>query len=387
MLTSLRKLFARPRPGSRPRLGVEALDDRTLPSADLAVLSARLDTPTAVAFEYRTSSYLGLVPVGVYRSADPVFDPADERVGGATLIPTFGGTWTGRVALGAELPADPARKHVLVVADPAGRVAERDEGNNAASFRKLVLGGVAHGLTLTGQLPAWFEPTARALEADGYDRVIRFDWLALSQVPVPGGAVLAGWDLAGRVRAAAAELAARPTDVVDLHLIGHSRGSGVVSQALLALDLVPGPRPLRLGYTTQTLLDPHVAGNTGSLEDGLAQLASGATVNTVGGFSYNPANPLGVLFAYGTLAFQAVSQDPPAFVPAGVDRAEVVYQRLAWDQTAPDAIERVIGLNFQSPPPAAIPNLSGRPVVATDVGAFGVGHFEVPTWYLTEVLL
>ena len=42
-----------PAPRPRTRLGVESLDDRTLPSAglpDVAVLSARLEDPTTVAF-------------------------------------------------------------------------------------------------------------------------------------------------------------------------------------------------------------------------------------------------------------------------------------------------------------------------------------------------
>ncbi|HVK11063.1 MAG TPA: hypothetical protein VM597_20000 [Gemmataceae bacterium] len=399
MFSFLRKILPSPRAGRaasasvprpRTRLGVEALDDRALPSAglpDIAILSARLEDPTAVAFEYRKIGHTSPFRVGVYRSADPAFDPADERVGGTIVRFPGGGVRTGRVDLGAELPTDPARKYVLVVADPGGTVAERDEGNNAASFRKLALSGIAHGFTLTGQVPAWMEPMAQALEAKGYDAVIRYEWLALSQNPVPGGAVIAGQDLAARVRAAAAALAVRPGDVVDLHLIGHSRGTGVVSQALLGLDQVPGPRALQLGYTTQTLLDPHVARNEGTLAEGLTELATGTGVSRVGGFSYDPTNPTGVALATGTLTFQALAQDPPAFVPAGVDRTEVFFQRLAWYQTAPGSVELLIGLNFLSPLPGDIPNPFGWPVYSIDVGAYGVGHFEVPQWYLANVVL
>jgi hypothetical protein len=69
-----------------------------------------------------------------------------------------------------------------------------------------------------------------------------------------------------------------------------------------------------------------------------------------------------------------------------VDQPEVVFQQLAWDQTAPDSVERLIGLNFLPPPLIAVPNFSGRLVAATDVSSQGVGHIEVPDWYLANAV-
>jgi hypothetical protein len=175
--------------------------------------------------------------------------------------------------------------------------------------------------------------------------------------------------------------------VVDLHLIGHSRGTAVISQAFRSLEANPGPRALQLGFFQGTYLDPHVARNFGPLSAGLAELAAGTGVSTVGAFSYDPARLTARLFAAGTLAFQAGADDPPAFVSANVDRAEMYYQRLAWDQTAPGSVERLVGVNFLSPLPSEVPNFSANPIVATDLGPQGVGHYEVPVWYLNNVVL
>jgi hypothetical protein len=298
------------RTARRPYL--EALEDRAVPSVDVAALSASLQTPTAIRFEYRVTGQPGPFEVGVYRSADPVFDAGDLPVGTPrTLAPAGEGVRTATLPLGSELPLDPARKYVLVVADPGGAIPEQDESDNTASFRKLALGAVAHGYSLTGAAPAWVDQMADALQAKGYDAVIRFDWAPLSQLPVPGGAALAGRALAAEVRQAARDLAELPNDVVDVHFIGHSRGTAVVSQALLSLARSPGPRALRLGYFKETLLDPHVARNQGSLLAGLQELAAGTGVSLVGQFSYDPTRAASRLFAAGVLAFQALTHDPP----------------------------------------------------------------------------
>ena len=59
---------------------------------------------------------------------------------------------------------------------------------------------------------------------------------------------------------------------------------------------------------------------------GRAELAARTGLSTVGQFSYNPASAAARAFAYATLTFQAAMRDPPAFVPANVDRAEVFFQ-------------------------------------------------------------
>src|SRR4051794_20594408 len=59
-----------------------------------------------------------------------------------------------------------------------------------------------------------------------------------------------------------------PGDGIDLHLIGHSRGSVVVSQAAIALQELDqgGSLPqLTAGRLRLTFLDPHPAHNTHTL--------------------------------------------------------------------------------------------------------------------------
>lgn len=372
------------------RLNLEPLDDRTLPAiglfasggTDAVVVSPRLATPNIVAFDYATSGETGPVLVGVYHSADPFFDPSDELVGGTAVAPRTGGTAFAPLFTG-ELPTDLGRKFVLVVADPFDSVAETVEFNNTAFFRKFAVGAVVHGFSLSGGLPPWLFPAAATVQAQGYDLVIPYVWAPLSQSPTPGGPAIAAEGLANMLRTLASFVG--PNDVVDLHLIGHSRGSGVVSQTFMSLVLNPGPRQLQLGYYRETLLDPHVAGNNGPLELGLAELAIGTGFNPVGGFSYDPAG-IGRTVAAGVLNFQAGSQDPPAFFAPNVDQPEVVFQQLAWDATTPDSVERLIGLNFLPPPVVAIPNLSGRLVAATDISSEGIGHIEVPDWYLANAV-
>lgn len=368
------------------RLAVEELGTRVLPSADIAVLAARLDAPTLVRFEYQAADTPGPFAVGVYRSADPAFDPSDIRVGGVEVTPALTtGTQVGAVALAAELPTDLGRKYVLVVADPGQAVTETSEANNAASFRKLAVAGVAHGLTLNGLPPAWLAPMAAALRAEGYDAAIPFVWTPLSQLPIPGATVLAGQLLAGQVRATAAGLAG-PNDAVDVHLIGHSRGTSVVSQAFLGLERNPGSRAVRVGYYTETLLDPHVANNVGGTAAALAQLAANTGSVPAALLSYDPTRLTARLFAAGTVAFQAAAQDPAAFAPASVDRVEVYYQQLRWDQTAAGSVEQLTGVNFLAPDPSTIRTLGGQTIYATNLSPFGIGHYEVPLYYLASVV-
>jgi hypothetical protein len=303
----------------------------------------------------------------------------------AAVAPAGGGTRTGRVALARELPIDPARPYVLVVADPGNAISETDNGNNAAHFRKLTLGVLTHGLSLFGNRPTWIDQVGDALEALGYADTVRFEWVARSRLPAPDLAILTGLELAQAVRQRAAELATQPGDVVDVHFIGHSRGTAVVTVALLALQIAPGPPELALGYFKQTLLDPHVARNHGTRAAGLAELARRNGVSNVGLFSYNPNSALVRTAAAGVIAFQATAQDPVPFIPAVADEAEVFFQRLPLNRTVTS--DRLLGVNLWAELPGAIANPAGRPVVFINLAPFGVGHTNVPEFYLFLITL
>jgi hypothetical protein len=392
-LQMLRALFRSESPAARPRLAVEALDDRIVPAFDIAVSNAHLIVPTAVGFDYTATDPATEVTVWAFRSADATFDSGDELVGGNIITtPEGGGSGAASIGLFGELELDPARDFVLVVADPSGQVEETNEDNNTSSFRKVAFAALAHGFTLTGLPPAWLETTAAQMRAEGYEYVLPFVWTPMSQLPIRGGTVLAGQVLAQVVRDAAPYLTG-PNDVMDVHLIGHSRGTAVVSQAFESLTRNPGPDAVELGFFKQTLLDPHVARNFGPLAVGRAEVRNATgieAVSSVGQFSFDPSRLSSRAYAQAVLNFQALANDPPAFVPAAVDQAEVYFQRLPWNQTTftipglPLPVEQITGLNFLAP--TSVPNAFGRPVESINLNSEGVGHYEVPDWYRINVV-
>jgi hypothetical protein len=378
------------RQASTPRrasaLRLEPLEERTVP-ADIAMLSAHLDAPTVVGFDYQITAGTGPFQVAVFRSADAVFDSSDVLVGAPQTVTPAASTsvQTGQIALAAKLPIDPVRHFVLVVADPGGSVPESDETNNTASFRKLALGVIAHGLSLFETRAAWVDDLGNLLEAKGYAATVRLDWVVRSRIPAPNLAILTGVELAQTVRAQAAALATQSNDVVDVHFIGHSRGTAVISVALLALQIDPGPPALALGFHKETLLDPHVARNHGTLAAGRAELAARTGFSSVGLFSYNPGSTLARNIAAAVLSFQATARDPVPFIPANVDTAEVFFQQLVWNRTI--TLDRVGGINLWAEPRSAIANPFLRPALFINIGALGIGHTGVPELYERLVAL
>jgi hypothetical protein len=370
-------------------LRVEGLEGRITP-ADVAVLSAQMLTSTTVQFTYQTADNPGPFSVAVYRSADTVLD-ASDKLWATTQItaPSDPGGSTSTIGLAGELVLNPARPHILVVADPGNAVAETDEGNNISSFRKLALGVVTHGFQPGGILGTWMTATTAALEAKGYAQTIAYDWSSDALQQVSGMTVLHGARMAEQIRLTADAISTLPNDVVDLHLIGHSRGAVVISQAAIALNANAGPRELQVGYTKLTLLDPHPARNRGSLFAGLLELGNGTGVSTVGGFSFDPSNFLAMSTAIAQLQFQAAVNDPKIVVPANVDLAETIFQRLPWYvPTTP--FEQASRFNFWADRPDEIVNLSGRTLFTFNLafvpGATTVGHTAVPLWYLGTLL-
>jgi pimeloyl-ACP methyl ester carboxylesterase len=302
------------------RAGVERLEERVvLTTGDLAMLSATSLSPTLVAAQYAISDAPLVVDlrVVVYRSADAIFDASDIAVGQTTLSGELIsiGTRTGFIAT-HPLDINPSLPFVLVVADPGNQVEESNEDNNTASFRKWVVGAVTHGLEIEnfGGFPAWVSTMATSLQDAGYDAAIPFDWAALSGLPAPGLSTLAAGGLATQIGATVAELPLQPGDVVDLHLIGHSRGGSVVTQAaaLLPTELAP----LQGGFLKLSLLDPHPARN-----------------GPVPYYSHS-TGPIGVFSGKLFVAFQAQANDPPLTIPAAADRTEIFLQQTL----APDAV-------------------------------------------------
>jgi hypothetical protein len=295
--------------------------------------------------------------VGVYRSADQDFDVNTDVLIGSTLI-TDVTAGTGSVV--ADLVIAPERPYILLVADPENAIAETNKTNNTAAFRKLILGIVTPGFQLVGNLtavrsvPVWVDEMAAALEKRGYNRTLQFDWSILSNAVLAGQTTAAAELLVNEIQAAIQRMNPLPTDVIDTHWIGHSRGAVVNGQALELISQNGAlPAAMAGGWIKMTMLDPHPAKN-----GPLGPLCS-----------FDPASHVAWLLFTACAKFQAVAQDPDAFFPARVKQPEVYFQRTLYHD-AP-LWERFI-------------NLWGVGDVLSDSHNWthaGIGHLEIPDAY------
>jgi hypothetical protein len=388
----------------RPTL--ERLEDRTaLAAAAADSLSAaqvlpdiQMNTATTTDARTITVSYtIAGAPItnqplnfSVYRSANPNSLAGAQLLGSASLPASDAADLAAGQHQGvvlalrdpqgnpiAALTPNPALPFVVVVANPAGTIAESDQANdtnNTAWFETFVLGVVSHGLEFDpfGNLPKWETQMAATLQQDGYQAVIAFNWTRTSFIPLPGFAVQAGNRLAREITTLADQLAAQhPGDVVDIQFIGHSRGAVVVSQAAQDLNGTSDPA-LRGAYMLMTLLDPHPASN-----------ASGLLL------SFEPFVPLSLDIAVGTYVFQLLANDPQVLIPSDVQQAEVFFQHTRVPNKFQTASERLVNLWGETP--TTLFNQSGQSIDSLDLtGAMApggglVGHSEVHDWYEANV--
>jgi hypothetical protein len=346
---------------------LEALEDRCLPAPLPTVLmtSASQVNAQTINFSYEIdSTAIGTgLPVQVYKSADKIFNKAIDIA--IDPIQDFSGTIgfhaNQRFVLSAALPPDPLHKFILVVANPNGSVMEGPGSVNTAFYQKHLLGVVVHGLEIGGQVPAWEPQMAAQLLTRGYDATIAFDWAQASRLPVPGVTIAEGARLALEVE----EKVVGFNGTWDLQFIGHSRGAVVISEAMQDLVDLQATFPTKqlAGYKEMTYLDPHPASNTFAF--------------------YSFANTfLGNLLKDGTVAFQALAQDPQPFVPPTVNQAEVYYQNTPVSAFPSTALESILNLWGQHP----VINNSGITVHYGNLTSPGLGHGEVPYWYLCNVV-
>jgi hypothetical protein len=325
--------------------------------------AATAASPQAVTASYQvTGSLPGPVALDVYRSPAPSFGPGAQLAGQEPLSAAdlASGTHQVTVSLSNPLDINPSEKYVLVIAhagDPAGPPAAAD---SSVSFRTWIVGAVTHGYQPDGQFPSWVQSTADALKADGYDSAVAFNWAVLSALPAAGTATLAGQEMATAVDQAIAALPVQPGDVVDVHLIGHSRGGDVVSLAAGLLDR--SRPPLAGGDLKLTLLDPHPARN------GPVTYASWSN------------GPIGTLTHLDYLAFQAAANDPPLTIPPGVNQTEIFYQQTTvTDGVLPD--EQFL-LNWGEVP------AGGATAGVTYYNLTGIvnSHQEIHDYYLQQIV-
>ena len=252
-------------------------------------------------------------------------------------------------------------------------------------------------------LPAWETAIAASLkESDNYDDSIAFDWRDVVGDANPGAAVLAEGKLATLVAEWESAKKTHPGDVVDLHFIGHSRGTVIVTQVI---GLLAGLDPARAnppgadakfngGYVEVTLLDPHPANNcfTLSCPDNSTPHPHWASFQQEGGDLTSSAK----IFRRWTMSFQKGAADPPVTVPPGIKKVEVWFQHNSWNClpiTEASATEYIMDLWGQVDSLSLI-NQSGLPLVSEDKGrtsdaakgcSTAIGHAEVPVLYENSV--
>ncbi len=166
--------------------------------------------------------------------------------------------------------------------------------------------------------------------------------------------------MAAQIGQAIASLPIQPGDMVNVHLIGHSRGGDVVS--LVAGLLNRSAPPFAGGYLELTLLDPHPARN------GPVAYYSSST------------GPIGALARQEFLAFQTATSDPPLVIPAGVNETEIFYQQTAATAAVfPD--EHFLIPWGEVPAAAAVQH-----VVYYNISGIVPSHEAVPAYYLGDVV-
>jgi hypothetical protein len=332
-----------------------------------------------VTVDYKTTGSVPAAELDVYRSATSTVDPAATTVPGTQ---TFLGeeslsslTGSGEVTIlkGHDLPPDPAKPYVVVVAKYKGKTSQ-------TYFRKWRLATIAHGYAglSTGDQAntlTWVRNMASALKENlDCDEAIPFDWIAESVAAQTNMTVQAGNLLANRIQLYRAQRASEHLgDVVDILMVGHSRGTVVTSQALLLLAKHPSG-----GIIDVVLLDCHPA-NWHSND--LCSPRLGDNTNIISKAAYDRVT-----------AFQIVADDPEIVIPAD---AEIHSVKVWWQKTPsnafhvldPNHILNLWGIGLGD---GRIQNLSGVIMMPFDLTGKpfdqpekgdSVGHEQVHEWY------
>lgn len=255
------------------------------------------------------------ITVGFYRSADAAFSTDDVPVESVVALPTVDSSGSATTSVGAHtvtvpvaggLPLNPERPYVVAVANPVA--SEAGDVPSAASFRKHSIAVITHGgIQHTAWMkngPPWTLKMRRSLLAEGYDEVLVWNWVAASNTP--GSAAKQGPRLAAKVLATSATFPS--TDPVDVHFIGHSEGTVVNTQAIVAAAADQTPQ-LEAGYWEDTLLDPHAANPD------------------FAGRQYSVGGLFGGIAKMVIDNYQSRARDPLAFVPPRINEAQVFYQQ------------------------------------------------------------
>ncbi len=294
----------------------ERLSDRCLLSA-ISLTSATQANDQTVAVDYQVNvSNLNSLIIDIYRSTSAQLGVGNQaEIGTVALTGTelkAGGHDAVSLVLGDRSPdvdalaIDPAHPYVIAAATGPDGI------TSSASYQTITIGLVTHGFNPTDTAPAWIYQIAASLEGLGYDDAIAFNWAKASPALEAGEAVKSGIKAAdmiekyidGKNGQGQPNVPAR--DVVDLQLIGHSRGSVVITQAMKTLqnNLAKIPQA-KGGFWELTYLDPHPSHGTNV-----------APFSATSQYLLDAAN-----------ALQRIYKDPyPLIVPTHVALAQIYYE-------------------------------------------------------------
>jgi hypothetical protein len=358
----------------------------------------------SIRVEYATGAMGSTQPVRfrVYRSSEPRLNGSESAIGEETVsivgAPKADYTYDAVILQDRDLVPDTNRPYVVVVGEAGGQT-------STAYFRKHMLGVIVHGYTFklllefanrstATQLPVrdwlsyndevedWQFNMKTALElVHCYDSgTVAFDWGYESVTDLASLLTSKGMELFERVdRRATAMEAQHDGDVVDVHFIGHSRGTVLIGQALKEWAKRKSPA-LAGSYVRVTLLDPHPANNSVKPQEDV-----------------EPGD-LGRSFYDTYYAFQDRVKDPAVVLPAGagIRQVTVFFQqsRVSDIQShPPDLMSRWSPLNLWGQGGSldfiTRNNASGVPIEWHQLTTFPTGevvnHSGVVTYYEREL--
>ncbi len=358
-------------------------------SADVVIDAVQTTAATnvTVTYDIYTDTLTQPFEIGIYRANANQFGSASqaEEVASYQVTNLAPGHYTQIVsfnqqsnqsALAAPLVPDGSLPYVLAVAGANGTLPQSvSVDNSQGHFAIYTVGAVVPGFLSDVSTPSWLDPMAESLSSayGSHGLAFALPWNATETVPgqVTAAAQMLYQDILGAASFLISANALQPNDIIDVQLIGHSRGGDVVDQAMQYLTTASGlgqlSPQLAHGYYQMTLLDPHPA-----------------NASTISDASFNPLvpSPPQTDFAIDSSTYD----DPPIVIPARVNQLLDVYQKNTYSSVSsivepPASWESAFNLKGLSLQEMTIPGQgSSTLVTAFNVTSQGLGHSEVPEW-------
>lgn len=365
-------IFGSARRAFRPEVGgLEARLMLSTTAPDVSLVSVTTSDSRSVLVSYNVNTPKTSLDLGVYRSADRIFDASDRAIASVHLDASqkddngqsalAAGSHTKTATIPDGITVEPGRPYVLVVASPSTAIGSTRAIAQTGVLHMRTIAVVTHGGIQsraddeTG--PLWQNLMAKELKAQGYDAVVKFVWASDSRTP--GRAAEQAPKLARILNKMADK--GGSTDPISIHFIGHSEGTVINSRAAQLLQTKQSPS-IAHGFLKMTMLDPHSANNS----------APGSQYSVDKGL-------LGQVAKWTIRTFQTNAKDPLATIPKNIDDSEVFWQHTPVEFANTNS--GIYNLWGQTP-------VSGN-TKSYDLTGLGISHggdFGVQNWYRANVI-